>query len=73
MPIKLIDARDLAPPEPMELTLCALDEIGRGDEIVLLLYRQPTPLYAILREHGFTHNTVSQPDGTFEIHIKHAD
>lgn len=72
MVTKLIDARELMPPEPMELTLAALDEIGRDDEILLLLHREPKPLYAILQENGYTHRTVSQPDGTYEIHITHA-
>lgn len=66
---KLIDARGLLPPEPMELTLAALDDIGPGEEIVLLLHREPTPLYAILQENGYVHRTVSQADGSFEIHI----
>jgi hypothetical protein len=69
---KLIDARGLLPPEPLELTLAALDDLAPGDEIVLLLYREPKPLYGILSEHGFQHRTEAQSDGTFEIHISHA-
>jgi uncharacterized protein (DUF2249 family) len=71
--LRTIDARALLPPEPMELTLAALDEIGPGQEIVLLLYREPYPLYQILQQNGFAHRTALQEDGTFEIHIFHAD
>ena len=70
--LRTIDARGLLPPEPMELTLAALDEIGPGQEIVLLLYREPFPLYQILQQNGFDHRTELQDDGTFEIHIFHA-
>jgi hypothetical protein len=69
---RLIDARLLAPPEPMELTLAALDELPPEGEIVLLLYREPFPLYTILRNNGFTHQTRLGADGTFEIRIRRA-
>lgn len=73
MTLKVIDARGLLPPEPMELTLAALDELREpGDEIRLLLYREPFPLYAILQENGYAHRSESEPDGTFVIHITRA-
>jgi TusA-related sulfurtransferase len=68
---KVIDARGLMPPEPMELTLAALDDLPQGGEIVLLLYREPDPLYRILRNNGYTHRTEAHDDGTFAIHIRH--
>lgn len=72
MAAKVIDARGLPPPEPLELTLAALDDLERGDEVVLLLYREPYPLYGMLRENGFAYRTDAHADGTFEIHIRHA-
>lgn len=69
---RVIDARGLPPPEPLELTLAALDELPHGGEIVLLLYREPFPLYEILRRNGYTHRTEMRPDGTVEVHITHA-
>jgi TusA-related sulfurtransferase len=68
---KVIDARGLMPPEPMELTLAALDDLPPEGEIVLLLYREPDPLYRILRNNGYTHRTEAHDDGTFAIHIRH--
>lgn len=69
---KVIDARGLLPPEPLELTLAALDGLPRGGEIVLLLYREPFPLYDILRRNGYVHRAEMRPDGTVEVHITHA-
>lgn len=69
---KVIDARGMLPPEPLELTLAALDDLQRGGEIVLLLYREPFPLYDILRRNGYSHRIETRPDGTVEIHITHA-
>jgi uncharacterized protein DUF2249 len=69
---RIIDARLMVPPEPMEATLAALDDLPPGGEIVLLLYREPFPLYPILRNNGYTHRTSLGEDGTFEIRIRHA-
>lgn len=68
----IVDARLLPPPEPMERTLAALDELTPGGEVVLLLYREPFPLYNILRNNGYTHRTQLRDDGTFEIRIRQA-
>lgn len=69
---RVVDARGLMPPEPMELTMAALDELGPDEEILLLLYREPFPLYGILQRNGYTHRAESTPDGTYHIHIRKA-
>ena len=69
---RVIDARMMMPPEPMEAALAALDDLPPEGEIVLLLYREPFPLYKILENNGFTHRTSLGGDGTFEIRIRHA-
>jgi uncharacterized protein (DUF2249 family) len=66
----VIDGRELQPPEPMERTLEALDRLAEGDDVLLLLYCQPHPLYAILRQNGYTWNEESRDDGTREIRIR---
>ncbi len=66
----IIDGRDLQPPEPLELTLEALDRLQPGQEIVLLLHCEPQPLYSILRRNGYFHTSSYQADGTNEIHIR---
>lgn len=69
---RLIDGRGLMPPEPMELTLTALDSLPEGEELTLLLYCEPHPLYAILDRNGYSHRSEHHPDGTVEVRIKKA-
>ena len=68
----IVDARGLLPPEPLNLSLEALATLPPGGEVILLLYREPTPLYDVLRRNGYTHRTEIQDDGAFAIHIHHA-
>lgn len=65
-----IDGRELQPPEPMERTLEALDKLGEGDEVLLLLYCQPHPLFNILRNNGYAWSEEVRADGTREIRIR---
>jgi uncharacterized protein (DUF2249 family) len=68
-PEKILDARGMEPPEPMERTLEALDELLPGQRLRLLLPREPYPLYGILDRNGYRHQTEPQPDGHFAILI----
>ena len=69
---RVIDGRGLMPPEPMVLTGTALDTLPDGEELLLLLYCEPQPLYGILKQNGYTHRSQTRPDGTVEILIKKA-
>lgn len=64
-----IDGRELQPPEPMERTLEALDTLAEGDEVLLLLYCQPHPLFSILKKNGYAWSEDVRADGTREIRI----
>ena len=66
---RLIDARWLEPPEPMELTLAAINVLAPGERLRLLIHRTPHLLFPILDEWGFAHQTNSHDDGTYEILI----
>ena len=68
----IVDARGLMPPEPLNLTLEALDTLPPDGEVILLLYREPGPLYDILRRNGYVHRTETNSNGEFAIHIRHA-
>jgi uncharacterized protein (DUF2249 family) len=68
----VIDGRDMQPPEPLERTLAALDELPVGGELLVLLYCKPQPLYNILRNNGFAWQESLCDDGTCEIRIRHA-
>lgn len=67
-----IDGRDLLPPEPMVRVKAALATLARGDTVTLLLFREPFPLYEVLRREGFTWKTTLEPDGTYVITMRHA-
>ena len=67
---RILDARGLEPPEPMELTLDAIDKLAPDEQLLLLIHREPYMLYPILREWGFDHRTLLNDDGTFEVHIR---
>lgn len=68
-PDLILDARDMAPPEPMERTLEALDALQPGQRLRVLLPREPFPLYGILGRNGYHHQAEPQPDGHFAIVI----
>lgn len=68
----LIDARAMAPPEPFERTMEALDQLGPGDEVVLLLHREPHPLYQVLHKNGYVFESAWSDDGTITIRIRQA-
>lgn len=65
----VVDARYLEPPEPFVQTMDALDNLPAGEKLLLLLYREPHPLYKILGQNGYAHETELVADGTFEILI----
>ncbi len=65
----VVDARFLEPPEPFVRTMDALDALPAGEKLLLLLYREPHPLYKVLRQNGYAYETELVPDGTFEILI----
>ncbi len=68
---QVIDGRDLEPPEPFLLTMEALDAIQPGQTVLLLLSREPFPLYRALELNGYVWETLRFEDGTVEILIRH--
>ena len=66
----VIDGRELEPPEPMVRTLEALDTLAPDDDLLLLLYCQPQPLFRILSKNGYTWSDELRADGTREIRIR---
>lgn len=71
--VRIIDGREMQPPEPLERTLEALDGLAAGEELLLLLYCHPLPLFNILRNQGgYVWQEEVLEDGTHEIRIWHA-
>lgn len=68
---RIVDGRDLEPPEPFLLTMEALDEIQPGQSVLLRLTREPFPLYRALELNGYAWETSHLEDGTVEILIRH--
>lgn len=64
-----IDARAMEPPEPLERTLDALETLGANEAVLLLLEREPFPLYKLLVASGHAWQTERRADGVFEIRI----
>lgn len=66
---RLVDARWLEPPEPMELTLAALELLAPEENLRLLIHREPHMLFPILKEWGYEYRMHAGDDGTYEIMI----
>jgi len=68
---RIIDGRALEPPEPFVQTLEALDLIEPGQKVLLIISREPFPLYRALELNKVTWQTERKPDGSFEILMWH--
>ena len=66
----VVDARYMEPPEPFVQTMEMLDTLKPGEKMLLLLFREPHPLYKVLRQNGHAYETELLADGTFEILIR---
>ncbi len=69
---RLVDGRGMTPPEPLELVVAALETLPAGEELRVLLYCEPVPLYALLKENGYLYKAQLLADGTNEIRIRKA-
>jgi uncharacterized protein (DUF2249 family) len=59
----------MQPPEPLERTMEALDRLGEGDRVRLLVPHEPQPLYRILTRNGYAHAATLLDDGSVEVLI----
>lgn len=66
---RIVDARWLEPPEPMELTLDALNVLEPGERLRLLIHRMPHMLFPLLKDWGYDYTTHAVDDGSYEILI----
>lgn len=67
---QVIDGRGMEPPEPLERAMAALERLAEGEELTMLLYCQPHPLFSILQQRGCTWQEAVRADGTHEIRIR---
>jgi uncharacterized protein (DUF2249 family) len=66
----LLDLRGLAPPEPLERVLDALDSLVPGRRLRMLIEREPLPLYRILLRNGYRYDTAALEGGLFSVTIR---
>lgn len=69
VPDVVIDARAMEPPEPFVATMDALDALPTGKTLLLIISREPHPLYRALHKQGYGFQTEFSEDFTYEILI----
>ena len=70
MPDIVVDARGLLPPEPLERAVAALDRLGDGAALILMLDRKPYPLIGLLSLNGYRWDECALENGGFEFRIQ---
>ncbi len=56
---RIVDARDMESPRPLETVLAAVRELRDGEYVAMLHRREPVPLYPMLAELGLSHRTIA--------------
>ena len=69
-PEVLLDLRGLFPPEPMERVLDALAALLAGQQIRMLIEREPHPLYRILERNSYRYTSTEPEPGLYQIVIQ---
>lgn len=64
-----LDLRGLQPPEPIVRIFEALER-SPGEPVRAILPHEPVPLYALLRERGYSYSGMQRADGSFELLIE---
>jgi uncharacterized protein (DUF2249 family) len=64
-----LDLRGMQPPEPMERTLDALEQLLLGQQVRIVIDREPVPLFRILERNDYTYRCTQTSPGLFEIVI----
>jgi tRNA 2-thiouridine synthesizing protein A len=65
----LLDNRGLEPPQPMIRTLAVLEDLDRGQTLVIINDRRPMFLFEQLDERGYLYLTEQQEDGSYKVTI----
>jgi len=71
--VQVLDVRGLEPPEPMERTLAALEQLPADATLVQVNERIPRFLLPLLEERGFTYEVRSQDDRLVRTFIRRAE
>jgi len=68
-----LDARDLAPPDPLMMALDGLEILSKGQRLVMTLAREPLTLYEKASAMGFGYETEFFDDGKVVVTLSHQD
>ena len=66
---RLLDVRNLEPPEPLERVLAEMETLETDERICMVHRREPCILYPILQREGFAHETQVSDEGDYRILI----
>ena len=67
---RVVEARGLEPPQPIERAMEGLMALAKDEEMLLILDRMPHPLLRILDRDGYVHTEAFRDDGAVEIRIR---
>lgn len=70
LPEVFLDLRGLFPPEPMERVLDALAALAPGQQVRMLIEREPHPLYRILERNGYAFRRSEPEPGLYQVVIQ---
>lgn len=65
-----LDLRGLFPPEPMERVLDTLGNLAPGQQVRMLIDREPIPLFRILERNGYVYSRSEPEPGLFQVTIR---
>lgn len=68
---RVLDARDIDG-EPFGDIVATLEDLDRGDTLLLVNSFEPVPLYDVLSDRGFTHETTQVSPEEWHVEISHA-
>jgi uncharacterized protein (DUF2249 family) len=53
--------------EPFDRIMQAVASLGAGEELVIINLFEPVPLYGVLGQQGFSHETTRTPEGDWRV------
>jgi uncharacterized protein (DUF2249 family) len=68
---RLLDVREIDG-EPFDDIMATLGALGDDETLVLVNSFEPEPLYSVLEQRGFEHETTAESDDEYRVEITHA-
>ncbi len=53
--------------EPFDRIMTAVADLGESEELVIVNIFEPVPLYGVLAQRGFVHETARTPEGDWRV------